>query len=289
MKHNEQIHLWILLILIAGAITVFVSTVSAQDMHVLMVIDDANAMSGRGHELDEHRIEALMQDYVKPMLKAEDPGAKVNIEALRASDNTLIMENIFDWFRNLNPGPNDVVFVYFSGPGGVDERKPPHERFLSVSTQILYRKELAKAVEELNCRLKILITETANGRISQALPPYHYFRSEKHLKQLFLEHRGFLNLTSARLGFIALGDDVHGGYFTRVLIDRMMSQSIKDVDLDGNDFLSWEEVFEGTKKDLDILYQKNAHTFPRLRRRLQERGQETLIPAALSDFPKRWR
>ena len=306
MNRNKQIHLWILLILIAGAITVSAATASAQDIHVLMVIDDGNPWTFKQHARDKDRIENLMKSSVASMLEKERPGATVNIDELKSNvdsfipDNPEFMsrDNILKWVRNVNADRDDVVFVYFSGAGGA-EKEAPHERYLYAPRwdaelyRKLYRKELAKAVEELNCRLKILITEINIGRTVHQSVPLSY-GNRNYLRQLFLEHEGFLNLTSTSLGGIALGDYINGGWFTLALTAGILGQSIvklEDIDQSPQDgFVSWKEVFIETKEYLDEFYKLNEHHFrfpPRLRERLKERNQTTQIPEVLSEFPKR--
>ena len=138
MNRNKQIHLWIVLILLVGAITIFVPTVLAQDIHVLIASDDGNPISGKSHKIDKNSIGALVKVNIGFMFEKERPDATVNIKELLSSDNTLTMENIFDWFRNLNPSPDDVVFVYYSGPGGADEENPKR-RYIKLGELKLYR------------------------------------------------------------------------------------------------------------------------------------------------------
>ena len=293
MNRNKQIHLWIVLILIISFTTVSAATVSAQDMHVLMVIDDGNPKTSTQHDRDKDRIKGLMNTEVQDMLQKENLSATVKLTELLSSDRQMTKENIFDWLQNLSPGADDVVFVYYSGHGGA-EKEAPYKRYLYAQGPKLYRKELAKAVEELECRLKILITEINNGgTVSQCAPP-SYYGNHKYLRQLFLDHEGFLNLTSTSLGGIALGDYTYGGWFTLALTAGILGPlKLEDIDHSPYDgFVSWKEVFIETKEYLDEFYKLNERNFQfpaRLRDRLRRINQTTQIPEVLSDFPKRIR
>ena len=290
MNRNKQIHPWILLILIAGAITVSAATASAQNMHVLMMIDDGHPKTGRAHEIDKDRIEGLMEITISDMFEKERPDATVNIKELLSSDNTLTMENIFDWFRNLNPSPDDVVFVYYSGPGGADEENPKR-RYLKIGELKLYREGIATIIEVMQCRLKILITDTYNNTIVISIHPSMARASDDIFGDLFLKHEGFLNLTSAASGQIAIADEIEGGLFTQTLMGEIAVPFLSELDRKPQDgFVSWEEVFELTKEIMNYSYEASEPAFPSsLKDTLQQRNQTTQTPEVLSDFPKRIR
>ena len=306
MNPNKQIHLWILLILIVGFITVSAATASAQDIHVLIASDDVDPMMGEQYEADKQKIVRLMENNVVSMLEKERLGTTISIDELLSSDDELTADNILGWLRRVNPGPDDVVFVYFSGHGGADI-EGAKERFLRVQNVQggnLYRKELVKIMEGLNCRLKILITETGssgpqgtkprrstNTRRFVGVSTHTPLTQTDVLRQLFFEHKGFLNLTATRLGHFAIGNINDGGWFTEALIKGMLPPDLSEVDRNPQDgFVSWEEVFELTKEYLNKHYKANESNFsPLSRESLQQRNQTTQIPEVLSDFPKQIR
>ena len=287
MNINRTRYLLVALTLLVGCVTVFVSTTPAQDIHVLIVADDGHPKTGHLHRINKDKIEALMKRIIARMLEKEKPGATVKISELLYRQVT--RENIFGWIQSLNPGTDDVVFVYFSGHGGAD-KEGTHEHFLNLYGEKINRKELAKAVEELNCRLKILITDASGYSpvIPIELPPRGN-PDYSHLDDLFLEHEGFLNLTSASPGQLSIGDRVNGGYFTLALVDGILPWSMADIDRNPQDgFVSWEEVFEETKVLLDNCYEMAESKFSRrFKMVLRRRNQTIQTPEVLSEFPKR--
>lgn len=303
MNHNKQIFLLILLILITGSIAVSAPAGPPQDIYVLMAIDNGNPQTSERHSLDRNRIEGLMLTKVVSMLEKEGLGTTISIDELLSNERELTAANILDWLRKVNPGPDDVVFVYFSGPGGAD-KEGAKERFLKVRGDNLYRKELVKIMEGLSCRLKILITEvdssgppvtqprrSTNTRRFVGVSTHDPLTQTDVLRQLFFEHKGFLNLTATSLGHFAMGSATDGGWFTKALIDGMLPVDLSKVDRNPqNGFVSWEEVFELTKEYLNEHYKANEPNFSeRLREMLEQRNQTTQTPEVLSHFPKRIR
>ena len=300
MKLNKQIYLWVVLTVIVSCITVFVPTALAQNIHTLIVSDDGDPKTGNQYGADKDRIEGLMRSSVALMLEAERPGTTVNVDELLSKDGKLTANHIFGWLQEVNPEPDDVVFVHFSGRGGAN-KTGAKERFLYVQDdEKLYRKEIAALMERLQCRLKILITEV-NSVGPPATKPMQATNTKRAadfsttttltqadvLRQLFLEHEGFLNLTSTSLGYMSLGSELMGGYFTVSLMNAIIPDAFEDVDQSPQDgFVSWEEVFEFTKEGLNEFYEVSEPDFlPSLKERLKRLNQTTQVPEVLSDFP----
>ena len=287
----KGLHLLFVLTMLLGSTVVFAPAALAQNAYVLMVIDNGNPKTGKQHEIDKDRIEGLMKNMVAAMLEKERGSAsKVEIAELLSNDRQAKKDNIFDWFQNVKPKKDDIVFVYFSGHGGAD-KTGAKERYINLEGGKLYRKELVKAIEAFDCRLKILITEACSAG-PLALRPSPIFASQYDaLRNLFLEHKGFLNLTSTSLGHVAAGDASKGSYFTAALMDGILPEDIKMVDRNpDDDFVSWKEVFEVATESVDALFQANLPKFQeRMKERLKRLNQTTQTPQALSEFPKRIR
>lgn len=286
MKAMKGLHLLLVLTVLFGIAAIFVPVTLAQNIHVLMVIDNGHPKTGTQHGKDKAAIEGLMNTKVSDMI--EKVGGKVNIDELLSNDRQVTRDKIFNWLKNVNPDPKDVVFVYFSGHGGAD-KTGSHARYITIQgNEKLYRKEVAKVVEALNCRLKILITDACSAgplRTEEIPIPSS---DEDILRNLFLQHEGFLNLTSTSVGHVAFGDKTTGSYFTASLMEGIIPGDLADVDRAPQDgFVSWEEVLTLTKEHLDDLYQANKPYFStKVKQRMKRIGQTTQIPEALSPFPK---
>ncbi|MDE0555770.1 MAG: caspase family protein [Candidatus Poribacteria bacterium] len=156
--------------------------------------------------------------------------------------------------------PNDVVFIYYAGHGGMNANK---ETFLATEGKYLYRRELVNALESVELpRLICLITDCCSSLVQSAIEPsLQSSRSGARpagevLRNLFLEHKGFLHLTSATEGQYAWSNVRNGGWFTMSLVNAMQT------DPDGNRdrFLSWEEVFVRTRENTERLFSQTTFT-----------------------------
>lgn len=309
MKVTKELHLFAVLMLLLSAAMFFAPAVDAvtitadaqTTIYALLIIDDGHPALHQGNDKNKTKIEGLLNTEVSDML--EKVGGKVNIDELLSWDDQVTKDNILNWIQNVNPSETDVVFVYFSGAGGAD-KEGAKDRYLYVQglqrQEELYRKEIVKAIEALNCRLKILITDTGSTgppakprgirklRRSIGVSTHAPLTQTDALRQLFLEHKGFLNLTATSLGHSALMNN-DGGFFTNALIEGMLPADLSEVDRNLQDgFVSWEEVFELTEEYLNKHYKANESAFPKfLKEQLKKLNQTTQTPEVLSDFPKR--
>ena len=192
-------------------------------------------------------------------------------------------ENILKWTEAVNADRDDIVFVYFSGHGGAN--RGTRELYLSLPGGDKFdRNVLADAVERIPCRLKILLTDACSFGVPITIP---YLNSVKRAYlNLFLEHKGFLNVAAAVEGEFAIGNG-EGGIFTRTFVDVMLF-----VDKLGDDgFVSWEEVFEATKRKTHSYFHA-IYTSPitpqSIKDTLAEVGQQSQRPKYFGELPKRF-
>ena len=304
MKVTKGLHLSVVLALLLGAALVFTPAADAVTIHTLLIIDGA-AWDSEEHETSKKAMRRFLKQIesglgcvvevsvlnTNNLRDPDDPSSPADPSKLASSDNVL------KWVSALRPAADDVVFVYFSGHGRADKEEGVYRHFLRLQDKSLYRKEIAKAIEALNCRLKMLITDTDSIGppilVRQTIDST--IKSTQHrsvssnpriLGHLFLLHEGFLNLKSCSWGQGSLGSALRGGFFTVSLMEAIIDFDPR-ADVNGDSFVSWEEVFELTKQYLNALYQEESVNFsPDLKEMLQRIGQTTQIPQALN-FPIR--
>ena len=107
----------------------------------------------------------------------------------------------------------------------------------------------------------MLITDTCSNLVQTPPPSAHVYakvqsRERKYTKNLFLEHTGFLDITAASKNQYAWGNNEIGGYFTVSLIGSFTAET----DANQDRFLSWEEVFDVTRRKTQQLFRET--TFP---------------------------
>lgn len=246
----------------------------AQTIHSLLVIMDADASIGPSVAADMKKVENLLRDINTKRV------CRVEKTVLRSQVDTANADAIKRWLKNVRPGSDDVVFVYFSGHGGMLPNA--NKTFISLQGSTLYRDELVRDMESArNCRLKILITDACSSEVRRESPPTLNPTLESALRDLFVRHKGFLHLSAATEGEYAWGTSPNpqgrggGGFFTRSLINTIYEYP----DPDGNGFVSWQEVFDATKRKTMALFEAAyPHFSASMKADFRERGITSQTP-----------
>ena len=133
--------------------------------------------------------------------------------------------------------------------------------------------------------MKILITDSCSSAVNVQNPTLNPdLRST--LRNLFVEHKGFLHLAAATEGEYAWSNSRRGGWFTSSLVDTIYEFP----DPNGDNFVSWEEVFKETKKKTMSLYDRAYPNFDQERRSdLQRRGITSQTPRYYGTLPEKVR
>ncbi len=246
------------------------TSADAQKVHALLLIMD--------DDLDIRKSVDVNRLRVKKTLQLLD----INPEIWRADERQVQPDHIIKWVQNCQTEIEDTILVYYTGHGHVDHEK---RHYLDLDTQnvelSLLRSDLVKVLQEKNCQLKMLITDTCSQDRGE-IPPMVVksfgavvSRERRHLQNLFLQHNGFLDITAASPGQYAWGNNEIGGYFTAALVKSFTTDS----DTDRNGFLSWEEVFSTTCEETEKLFSETEF-LPINRQRMDDIGQETQKPNA---------
>ena len=271
-----------LFVVLQGAAMVFTSTADAQTIYVLLIIDDGNPSNAPQHYASKDRMERVFRNIEREAgIPVEMSELKSNVDD--SSPEFMSRDNILRWVGNVKADTDDVVFVYFSGD--IRTHGNSRELYLSLRSEKLDRKELANAIETIPCRLKILVTDASCDFGISTIFPCTSNMLKKAYANLFLEHKGFLNLTAAVEGEFALGDS-EGGIFTRAFVDVMIFVG----KLGDDGFVSWSEVFEETKKRTHFYFEvfMDWPGMPQnIRDTLNEVGQKSQCPKYFGELPKR--
>ena len=188
---------------------------------------------------------------------------------------------VAEWLENLKPNPEDTVLVYYGGHGVIYEDTHYLLFDSGVSADTLDRGKLSQKLKQKPARLRMLITETSSN-ISQDLSDDAFTKFapgvakvRPYVRDLFLEHEGFLDITAASPGQLTIGNSDRGWHFTSALLSQGFT-AVADTDRDG--FLSWQEAFEETVAQTKKLYQEAA----KMGGQIWEDKQNTQEPFAYS-------
>ena len=163
----------------------------------------------------------------------------------RQSHGIITPKEVSQWIQNLSPNPEDIILIYYSGHGGMDDFGTHFLSFSSVDTVPVSRDKIRERLVAKPGRLKLLITDTCSNNINVPTDAHVNFAAEieakrYNTKDLFFRHGGLVDITAAGPGEWAWGNSAIGGYFTYALSESFAPTS--------GDFLSWEEVFEATRQ-----------------------------------------
>ena len=104
----------------------------------------------------------------------------------------------------------------------------------------------------------MLITDTCSETIDAEDVKFRALartRERKHnyMEDLFLTHAGFLNITAASPGEVAIGHPDVGGHFTYTLFTHGCSP---DADKNNDTFITWQEAFDTAGVETDKLFKQ---------------------------------
>ena len=282
--------LFLVLMVLLSVVSVFTPAADAVTIHTLLIIDGA-ALNGEQHEAAKKAMRRLLRQIkfelgcvvevsvlnTNNLVDPDNPASGWDPSKLASSDNVL------KWVSTLRPAADDVVWVYYSGHGGV--HSGTDNFYVSLSGGKFDRNPLARRIEGLPCRLKILMTDACSYSgepvVSNSPPDLNPFRN------LFLEHKGFFNVVGAAKGELAGGSDL-GGWFTRGFMSVMLGVNHLKVDLNRDGFISWKEVLVKTQEETNKIFHAEKDLLDDYwKDELAKIGQTGQNPVHFGELPKR--
>ena len=306
-----------LLIVLAMSMLGSPSSAEAREVHALLVIlgDDANIRTSvnenkTGVETLLKKVSRDCRVHITVMNSGvQKPGRNrpigevtemtlsntIPIRSTQYERDIVTANQVMQWIRNLNSSAEDTVLVYYSGHGVTD--KYNDKQYLgfgvNLTDNLIPRDRFTELLRQKQGQLKMLITDTCSNRVEvPRLPPVDIGPNDlveirpreqlSYTKDLFLEHRGFLDITAASPGQYAWGNDNIGGYFTAALLKSINTGT----GIGRDDFLTWETVFASTLEETQTFF--GGTLFRGSQKRLIDSvGQTTQTPIKHSPLPTR--
>ena len=195
---------------------------------------------------------------------------------------------VADWVRNLKLKPEDTVLIYYNGHGRISGFGRHTLQFdPEITGDTLDRGTLSEELEQKPARLRMLITDTCSETIDAEDVEFRALartrdRKRNYMEDLFLGHAGFLDITAASPGEVAIGNPDEGGHFTYALFTHGCAPG---ADKNNDDFITWKEAFDTTEAETNRLFKQAS---PELNEVLGRRSnrQKTQKPVAHS-LPQR--
>lgn len=168
------------------------------------------------------------RDIVEKFLDRIKERKIVKLEKTVLNGKKASSQNVKRILSTLKTGNNDILLVYFSGHGGMEQNKT----FLFFTDdESISREELEGMIKKKNARLSFLISDACSSSIDTVMAPKAvkkgFKKGEKAdaydpvFRELFYSYRGLLHVTAAKEGQYATGTD-NGGLFTIALINESL-------------------------------------------------------------------
>lgn len=273
MSIVKSLHIIAILVFLVS-FTVSVTIADAQTVHALLIIMDDDPKIGNNVKVDRKRVQQLLDAIHNDL-------GEVKTDTLLSSKDTATRDNVLQWVRNINVATNDIVLIYYAGHGGMN---PKGETFLATEGKWLFRSELVNAIKQVKPhRLTFLITDCCSSVVQTKVEPkLQSSRSmtrltQRVLRNLFLEHKGFLHVTAATEGQYGWSNRVTGGWFTKNFIEALDSNPDENKD----SFLTWEEVFETTRENTEKTFSQTTFTTTQMED-MKRKGINNQTPKAYS-------
>ena len=270
-----------LIAMLAGA-TVFTSIAEDKPViHALLVIMDGDPNNFKQYEANERQVMNLLR-RVKNKTVCELELTALRSNARVAPESLPTPEAVLDWIATLSPQRNDAIFIYYCGPGGIGREEAEGSFYFDLDGAELSRKEIVdklKVSPAAKCRLKMLITDTSAVETMNIETPGFSSRTSaaagynaaRAYTQLFVEHAGFLHLTSTTKDEYAWGDTTNGGWFTNALVASINAHPDAAAR-----FVGWNEIFTATQKRVADFLEKNS----------KHVGEKIQHPKSYGKFPE---
>lgn len=273
MTTFKSVYLFVSVVCVLSAV-LCVATADAQTVHALLVIMDDDPTIGNNVKVDRKRVKQLLASVQGGI-------CDVNITHLLSSEDTATRDKVLQWVQNVSIATDDVLFIYYAGHGGMNRNQ---QTFLATEGKWLFRSELVDAIKQVKShRLTILITDCCSSLVQTDIEPtLQSSRSmtrltERVLRNLFLEHKGFLHVTGATEGQYGWSNTWTGGWFTRSLIEALDSNPDENQD----SFLTWKEIFEKARENTEKTFNQTTFTASQ-RAKMKQLGITSQTPKAYS-------
>ena len=161
MNTIKFVHIYAFLALLLS-FTVSVTAADAQTVHALLIIMDDDDKIGKSVDIDRKRMKQLLG-------VVQNEIGEVKTTTLLSSKDTATRDEVLSWVQNINAESNDIVFIHYSGHGGMN---PNGETFLVTEGKWLFRAELVNALERVKLpRLTLLITDCCSSLVQSDIEP----------------------------------------------------------------------------------------------------------------------
>jgi hypothetical protein len=166
-------------------------------------------------------------------------------------------DGVLNYFKNLKTDSSETLFCYVNSHGGGDAND---RHYMVLGKKKLYHDDLRAAMQARNPGLAVLVTEACYSLKGSSTAPAKApapmkqdlskeAKSGQVLRQLLFEHRGLVDIQSAKAGNLARGFPETGNMFTRTFAE-LLRQPVSHFDRNHDGFVDWSEFYTVVRRDV---------------------------------------
>lgn len=217
----------------------------ATRLHVLLVGDTADPEIGGSVAVDLRTMEAAVEVGV--------PEARRTVTTLSGAEVT--PDGILARVRALEVRPTDALLLYYAGHGAWAEAGP----YLRMAGgRLLDRAALVTALRAKGPRLVVLLTDCCSTYVGKTALYAMPLPDPSVWRDLFFRHRGVVDVTAARRGQVAVGDELLGGVFTWAVAQALTTTPRAELDRDRDGIVTFAEllpvIVKGTEGTFKMMH-----------------------------------
>ena len=185
----------------------------AQTFHAIIVADTDNESIGFSCEVDMIKMTAEFNTIAKTI------GYQINTQTV--SRGSFRFEEIKAKINNLKCSPDDIVFLYYSGHGYNELESNSKFPIMYLQNDGYPLETALMQIKAKKPRLSIVMGDCCNSIIQKGAVSFRGFvpvceESNKKTiyKNLFVEPKGEILISSCRKGQTALGSEKYGGFYS---------------------------------------------------------------------------
>jgi WD40 repeat protein len=225
----------------------------AKKLHLIVVVDSLDP--GIGRDCAEDR-ESVIEIFETAFDDAKS-GFKGRLSVTKIDGLDYKPETVRKAIDKLAVHPDDAIFFFYSGHGGLTDEKG---HFLHSRSGPIYRTELRAQLLGKQARLLAIMTDCCAKRVDfdslRSAASLQAAQRDKWrvLRNLFLEQKGLIDVQSSQEGVVSWGG-ANGSMFTTALC-KMLLKPAEALDTNKDGFVDWKEFFTSVRAQTLAIFQQ---------------------------------
>ncbi len=185
-------------------------------LHAVIVADTNDKNIGKSVDIDRKKLEKFLPSIAK--------NTGLTLKAQSIYGHRLTRKSVATALNQLSVRPNDVVIFYYSGHGGRMSSKRTKWPSMVIERSLLDFDWIIAALKRKNPRFFMAIADSCNNVLDKYSPSRDFFLGTpkpESYRQLFLNYRGNVVVSSSKPGQYSWGTSQYGGLFTRAFLGSL--------------------------------------------------------------------